>query len=160
MLNATFTASGEAEALAHVRGIKANLRRVIVTTATEGGEQMRTYAVRTFRTIHSPTSTRRITGNLAGSYASKVKPDPDGATLSFGLLRSSAKGKALIYGPVQEFGAKITAKVGRLKFRLFDGSWRSAKSVTIPPRPAISTTDAYYRPVLERVLDERIEAVL
>jgi len=149
---------GLREAVEHYRGAREKIGRVIVRASTEAGEQMRTYVVRTYRSIRSATSTGRISGNLAASYGYEVKPEGQaGATLGFGLLRSSAQADALVYGPVHEFGATIRAKSGgRLKFRLADGSWRSAKSVRIPARPAIEPTARYYAPVLERVLADRL----
>ena len=46
------------------------------------------------------------------------------------------RGPASVYGPVHEFGGTIRAKRSPwLLFQLLDGSWRRAKSVTIPKRP-------------------------
>jgi len=45
-------------------------------------------------------------------------------------------GTNLIYAPVQEFGARISASsAARLAFQVSKDVWRSAKTVTLPPRP-------------------------
>lgn len=104
------------------------------------------------KTNLSGTVLEVVTGDLRNSVAMDVQRDKHEAHI--GLLANKTKGKALIYGPVHEFGMTITAKNGPyLRFPVgargqhinpetWKGAWATVTSVTIPKRP-------WLRPALE-----------
>ena len=75
----------------------------------------------------------KITGGLtlvdSGSYRDSYHHVAEDAAVEIG--------SADIRAPALNFGAVIQAKGDALTFRLADGGWRSAKSVTIPARPVV-----------------------
>jgi len=66
-------------------------------------------------------------------------------------------GTNLIYAPVQEFGARISAKSAPwLVFQVAKGVWRRAKTVILPPRPFIRPAFARSRRKMVAIYQDNI----
>lgn len=65
-------------------------------------------------------------------------------------------GSEVEYAGIHEFGGVINAKNAKyLRFKTFDGSWHSVKSVTIPARPYLKPAAEKEQPRIAEMLAKR-----
>lgn len=86
----------------------------------------------------SPSSPGNPPGRRTGTLAKSIQVDRSGNRGARPVVRV---GTNLEYAPIHEFGGTITPKkADALKFKLPDGSWRTAKRVIMPARPFMRPT--------------------
>ena len=117
---------------------------------TEGADVVQSYANLNATNVfgdqvHDSARNKNNTGHIRNSIMVEVQRTQGGACAEIG--------PSAIYGRVQEMGGTIRPKTegGVLKFQI-DGQWRSAKQVTLPPRP-------YLKPAVEDHQDEIIRVM-
>lgn len=111
----------------------------------------------------SPTSTKRISSNLAGSYSSAASLLTDGVLGEMGLMRYHQQGNALSYGWVHELGYSGSVPAAQCVSKLGKPYTRRAHNVYIPARPpegAVNATRKYIQPVVVEKLTEATVGVL
>ena len=112
---------------------------------TKKGMKMLRSEARKFDGVNVP---KIRTGNLRDSIDYEVKVSGNEI---IGFLGSDA-----LYAKIQEFGGTITAR--RAKYLVFktNNGWRRVESVTIPPRPFLSTAIESNKDEFKEILNKEI----